>query len=425
MKFAIIGNGIAGNTAAATIRRIRDDAEITMVSSETHPFYTACALPHYLAGELKKRGLFVKTRDDYHKERITLINGREVIAIDPNEKRLSLDNERLDFDRLIIATGSRPLLPPIEGIKLNGVHTFKYINDATEILAELPDTAVVVGTGPIGIEAGIALSKRGVKVYLIELMTRIMPRLFDDVPASILRDILAEHGIEVFTGERVTSITGDGKVEAILTDKRTVTCQLVIMAAGMRANSELARGAGIAVAAKGGIVVDRQMATSLPHVYACGDCVEAPDMITGTPGMIQLWHNAKEQAEVAGSNAAGVPRTFAGSINITSLDIFDRHAVSFGNIHADIAQQEEVEVVEQSHNGRDYHRLVLKQGKIVGAQFVGDIEDMGAVLYSLIRKDRLSELKEFGSGRPTAATLLRDYRLSPFLQKIKKTQRDN
>ena len=416
LKLVVIGNGIAGNTAAQTVRRLDRDAEITLVSDQSYSFYTACALPHYLAGDLSRRGLFVKTRKTYEKERIRLIAGRKVLSISTDRKTIDLENGAIEYDRLIVASGSRPLVPPIEGVKLPGVHTFKYLDDAAEIKASAPKTAVVVGTGPIGIEAGIALNKRGVKVYMIELMTRIMPRIFDDAPALMLRGILQDHGIEILTGERVMRIAGTDKVEGIVTDKRTITCDLIVMAAGMRPNSELAKEAGIGVAQRGGIVVDHRMATSAPDVYACGDCVEAADLITGAPGMIQLWHNAKEQGEVAGSNAAGAARTFAGSINITSLDVFNSHAVSFGNIHADLAQQQGIEVIEKPHDGQGYHRLVMKGGQIVGAQFIGNVTDMGAVLFALIRKDKLAELKEFGPGRPTIATLLRDYRLSPFLR---------
>ena len=275
---------------------------------------------------------------------------------------------------------------------------------------------MIVGSGPIGIEAAIALRKRGVTVSVIELMDRIMPRIFDDKPASLLREILLRHGVEVFTGERVVRVHGVDKVDGIVTDKRTIPCELVIMAAGMRPNSELAKEAGIGVAARGGIVVDKHMATTAADVYACGDCVEAADQITGAPGMIQLWHNAKEQGEVAGSSAAGATRNFAGSINITSLDIFGNHAVSFGNIYADLSQQQEVEVMETSHSDGVYHRLVLRQGQVVGAQFVGDTQDMGSVLYALIRKDRLNDLREFGSGQPLAATFQRHYRLARLLR---------
>jgi NADH oxidase (H2O2-forming) len=421
LRFLIIGNGIAGNTAAGMIRHLDATSEITIVSDEKHSFYTACALPHYLAGDLKKRGLFVKTRPDYRKDRISLRFGCRVVSLHPKDKQVLLEGEQLDYDRLIIATGSRPFLPPIEGIKLPGVCTFKYLDDAVRIVHDLPRTAVIVGTGPIGIEAGIALRRRGVAVHMVELMDRIMPRIFDDRPASLLVDVLRAHGVEVLTGERVMRLLGTERVEGIMTDKRTIPCEMVIMAAGMRPNSELAREAGIGVATRGGIIVDKQMATTVPDVYACGDCVEAADMITGAPGMIQLWHNAKEQGGVAGSGAAGVPRSFAGSINITSLDIFDNHAVSFGNIYADLSQQEGVEVIETFHGVGVYHRLVLRHGQVVGAQFVGDSQDMGSVLYALIRKDRLSELREFGTGQPLVHTVQRHYGLSRLLASRKRS----
>ena len=135
MRFVVLGNGIAGNTAAEVIRQIDGEAEIRLVSDEKHSFYTACALPHYLAGDLKKRGLFVKTRPDYRSDRMKLSFGHRVVSLNTADKRLNLEDGTIDYDRLVIATGSRPFLPPIEGIKLPGVRTFKYLDDAGPILS--------------------------------------------------------------------------------------------------------------------------------------------------------------------------------------------------------------------------------------------------------------------------------------------------
>jgi NADH oxidase (H2O2-forming) len=422
MRFVVVGNGIAGNTAADKIREMDREAEITIISDQAHSFYSACALPHYLAGDLGKRGVFIKTREDYRENGVRVLLGRRVVSISTGEKKVILEAASIDYDRLLLATGSRPLVPPIEGIGLPGVSTFKYLDDAVRIAKKVPETAAVIGSGPIGIEAATALRKRGAKVYIIELMGRIMPRLFDDRPALMLSEILSGHGIKVLTGERVISIVGSAKVEGITTDKRTIGCDLIVMAAGMRPNSEIAKQSGVAVASRGGIIVDRHMQTNVVDVYACGDCVEAADLITGGPSMIQLWHNAKEEAEVAASNAVGVRRRYAGSINITSLDVFGNHAVSFGNTEADLAAQEGVEIVEKPHGERGYHRLVLKDGRVVGAQFVGDLEDMGAVLYTLIRKDRLDELVEFGQGRPATSILQQNYRFARFLSARRQAQ---
>ncbi len=415
MRFVVIGNGIAGNTAAEKVRELDPRAEITMVSDESESFYTACALPHYLSGDIKRNALFVKRRRDYQSHRIKPVFGCRVVALDTANKKVIFDGGSLDYDRLVLATGARPLVPPIEGVQLPGVCTFKYIGDAARIAKHIPETAVVVGSGPIGTEVAIALRKKGAKVYIIELMGRMMPRLFDDRAASLLSGILAARGIEVSTGERALRIVGNGRVEAIVTDKRTVGCELIVMAAGMRANSEIAKEAGISVAARGGIIVDRQMMTSSSEVFACGDCVEAADFLTGAPSMIQLWHNAKDQAEVAASNAAGTQRNYSGSINITSLDVFGNHAVSFGTVQADLAGRAGIEVIDKAHGENGYHRLVLDHGRIVGAQFVGDLEDMGAVLFSLIRKDKLQDLVEFGQGLPATSVIQRNYRFARFL----------
>ena len=415
MRYVIIGNGIAGNTAAEKLRDLDPRADITMVSDEAQSFYTACALPHYLSGDIKRNALFVKRRRDYQRDRIKVVFGRRVLALNTVDKKVVFDGDALDYDRLVLAIGARPLVPPIEGAKLPGVCTFKYIADALQIVRHIPKTAVVVGSGPIGTEVAIALRKKGAKVYIIELLARMMPRLFDDRPASLLSGILAAHDIEVSTGERAVRIIGGESVEGIVTDKRSMSCDLVVMAAGMRPNSEIAREAGISVAARGGIIVDREMRTSSSDIFACGDCVEAADLITGAPSMIQLWHNAKDQAIVAASNAAGRQCSYSGSINITSLDVFGNHAVSFGTVQADLAGQAGIEVIDKAHGENGYHRLVLDHGRIVGAQFVGDLEDMGAVLFSLIRRDRLQDLVEFGQDLSAPSIIQHNYRFPRFL----------
>lgn len=393
MKVIVIGNGVAGNTASSTIRHLDSQSDITMVSEETYPEYSACALPHYLAGELKRQNLFLRTKKDYSREKIKTIFGQRVVAINPEDKRISFDTKSLSYDKLVIATGSKPMVPPIKGIDLDGVFALKSVDDADQILNYGGKTAVVVGSGPIGVETGAALSKRGLQVYLIELLDRVMPRVFDETPTSLLRDMLEEQGIKVSTGERVTTINGSSKVEGIVTDKRQIECDMVVLGAGMRPNIELAKQSGLKIGGLGGISVTRQMMTNFSDVYACGDCVETEDMFTGELTLSLLWHNAKEQGEVAGYNCSGVAKSYLGSRNITSLDIFDIHLASFGRIEAETSQHEDVEVIER-FNGKNYYRLVIAKGRLIGAQFIGGSRDMGVLLYVLARGDNLSEIKQ-------------------------------
>ena len=186
----ILGNGVAGNTAASTIRHLDSRIEITLISAETYPEYTACALPHYLAGEFERQRLFLKSEEDYPAEGIKTIFGRTVSGIDPEKKQVLLGDESLSYDKLIMATGSRPLVPPIPGVDLEGVFSLKSPGDADRILEGLGQTAVVVGSGPIGVETAISLKKQGDQVYLIELLERIMPKIFDEEAASLVAAIL-------------------------------------------------------------------------------------------------------------------------------------------------------------------------------------------------------------------------------------------
>lgn len=412
MKVVIIGNGVAGNTASSVIRRLDPQTDITIISEEGFPHYSACALPSYLAGQLKRSKLFLRTRKDYSREGVKIVLGQRVTNVSPENRKVFLDSKSLTYDRLIIATGSRPAIPPIPGVNLNGVFPLKSLADADQIHQASPKAAVIVGSGPIGVEAAIALSKRGVKVYLIELLNRILPRVFDEKPASLLRAILERRGIVVLTNEGVSRIAGTSQVEGVVTSKRQLDCQLVIISAGMKPNIELAQRAGANIGKLGGISVDTHMVTSVGDIYACGDCVETEDQVTGGHTLSLLWHNAREQGQVAGHNCSGVAKVYAGSINLTSLDIFGTHAVSVGIIEAE-TQPGEVESIERSANN-SYHRLILLQGRLVGIQAIGDTRDTGALLYALLRKDSLTNSRQLPRGGPLTPLVLREYGIASY-----------
>jgi len=390
MVIIVLGNGVAGNTASSTIRQLDSQADITIISEETFPEYTACALPHYIAGEFEREQLFLRTEKGYSDEKVKTIFGQKVTGISPENKQISLGSQSLSYDKLIIATGSTPFKPPIPGIDLDGVFTLKSPGDADQILSNLGKSAVVIGSGPVGVETAIALRKRGAQVHLVEFLDRIMPRIFDEKPASILTGILEKEGMKVLTGERVVSITGNSRVEGIVTDKREIECDEVVLSVGMRPNVELAKQAGINIGPLGGIAVDRQMKTNLDDIYACGDCIETKDMASGKDTVSPLWHNAKRQGIIAAYNCAGIHKIYPGSETITSLDVYGTHAVSFGSIETD-NQDEDIEVIEK-HTGNNYHRLVISKGRLVGAQSVGDAKDMGALLYALIKREYLNKI---------------------------------
>lgn len=406
----IIGNGVAGNSAVSAIREVKKDAEIAVISEEVFPEYSACVLPDYLAGEIKRDRVFLNSLDDYAKENVKTIFGHRAVAIDAQGKKVVLDNgEEIAYDKLIIATGGKPTVPPLEGASQEGVFTLKSMDDVESILAYPIKKVVVVGSGPIGTEAAVAFGKRGCRVWLVELLDWILPRVFDKKPSGMLKRVLEEKGIKVLVGERVVEILGKGKVEGLLTNKRKISCDAVILAIGMRPDVDLAKRAGIKIGETGGIMVNHKMMTTKEDVYACGDCVETKDPLTGKPALILLWHNAKRQGQVAGYNCAGVPCSFPGSTSVVSLNIFDTFASSIGNPAADF-EDDGVQVVERECEDF-YYRMVVADGVIAGAQSIGKIEDMG-ILLPLVRKGySLDKLKKMIKNRELLS-------LSPWFYKM-------
>jgi NADH oxidase (H2O2-forming) len=210
-----------------------------------------------------------------------------------------------------------------------------------------------------------------------------LPRVFDEHPAAIIKSLLAQRGIEVLEREKLVEIMGRDSVSGITTDKRTIPCDTVVLATGMKPRGSWVIGK-VDIGKHGGILVSDTMATSLPDVFACGDCVGAKDMVTGRSAPSMLWHNARRQGEVAGYNAAGVSVHYDGSLNVTGVTIFGTQAVSIGISSSNGFSG--LEVIERKREGA-YQRVLLQNAEVVGAQSVNWSEDMGRLLTSIVRKE--------------------------------------
>ena len=401
MRVVIIGNGIAANTAASTVRRLDSQAEVVLVSEERVPLYSACVLADYLGEEIDRDRVFLKKAADYSEQGLKTLFDQKATALDISNKRVFLDTGDITYDRLIIATGSEPVIPAIDGIDKQGIFTFKSITDADEVYQYGGKRAVVVGSGPAGIQVAIALKKRGYRVSLVELLEHVLPRMFDQYPASLLQNLLEEQNIEVLTSEKVVRFLGASAVEAVVTDKRQIECDLVVLAVGMRPRVDLAQQAGVEIGKLGGIKTDGHMLTSAANVYACGDCVQVKDRITGEDSLSLLWHSAKQQGETAGSNCAGIPKPYPGSLDMTVVNISDTQAVSIGRNLLGL-QQGNVKVIEGYSKG-SYYRLLVSQGVLAGVQLVGQARDAGILLNIMLRKDKLKEIEIALQGQPVPA----------------------
>lgn len=399
MKVVVIGNGIGGFSAASSIRHLDDQCDVTIISSEKTPLYSACALPDYISGEISREHVFVKSDQDYERAGIHPLFGFEVKEIDPVAREVKMDDDAcLSFDKLVLATGSEAI---ILGDRKRGVFKLRTLKDADDILNHGGKKAVVVGAGPIGIEIGIALQSRGYEVTIVEMMDNVLPLGLDEKGAGRVKTILEEHGISVFNGECSEKILGKDQVEGIVTNKREMQCDTLVWAVGMRPKVDLARQIGMKIGDKGGIKVDPHMETSIPGIYACGDCVESNDVLTGEPYPSLFWHNANRQGSVVARNCAGLAVKYPGSQTILNVDVFANHVAGFGFTETALIKFKDIKglhdrlsdisVIENEKNG-GYYRLILLGDSLFGGQFINVESNLGLLWTLMFRKRSIKDI---------------------------------
>ncbi len=393
MKVVIIGNGIAGNQVAFSIRERCRETELVILSAESFPEYDPCSLPYFLGGDCEKKDVFRRQESDYRAHGIDLLYDHKAVSISPENKTVHTEGgEQIGYDKLVLAHGGDLFIPPIEGVHNKGVFSCKQLHETLKLKAHEGKSAVVIGSGAIGIEAAEALKKKGYEVFIIELLGWILPALFDETTAKKLEDALQGYGIHVLTGEKVMQITGDSEVTGVITDQREIDCDTVVIATGVVPGVALAKTAGISTGR--GIQIDRFMRTSVPDIFACGDCVETVDACTGETAMFQLKHNAMEQGRIVARNILGDEVPYLGAYAFARAHFFDTHAVTFGKTMREteclIGEKELIEKTE----GNNYLRLVLVDGKILGGQAIGSFADsIGFFISAMWRKEDMNHLR--------------------------------
>ncbi len=359
----IVGAGIAGLAAAAAARKTAPGCRITLFNAEQGAPYQRLNLTRYLAGAVAKASLPVHPAEWYAEQRIELVGGR-VASLDVAAKRLVLaDGAALSWDRLVLATGANANRPLIPGSELPGVQVCRTLADADAILsrAVAGTRVVVVGGGVLGLEKAGALAGRGCQVQVLELAPSLMSRQLDAGGGACLARHLARVGIEVLTGVGVVRLTGTGRVEGVeLRDGRVLPAGLVLLAAGIRAETSLAAAAGLACG-KLAIRVDDALRTSAADVWAAGDCCEHAERAYG------LWSVSQHQGTVAGTNAAGGSAAFTGQKPTVRLKVLAADVVGIGPVAP--APDDRVLLDERPDV---YRRLLVRQGRLAGAILVGD-----------------------------------------------------
>ncbi len=341
-KVVVIGAVACGPKAACRAKRLDPSLEITLIDKDDLISYGGCGIPYYVSGDIPDENHLRETsfhmlRDEYFFENAKAIDRvlTRTLATEIDRRRKAVRVKRLDsgaeeeipYDKLVLATGATPFVPPIPGRELSGVFTVSDLHKAIEIKERLArgevERAVIIGGGPIGLEMAEAFADLwGVKTTVLEYFDQVLPRLIDKPLARMVEHHLREKGVEVVVNARVKEIRGkDGRVSEVVEEKGIYPADIVIFATGVRPNVELAKKAGLLV--NMGIVVNDRMQTSDPDIYAGGDCVEIPHLVLGKRVVMPLGSLANREGRVIGDNLAGRPTRFPGTVGAFIMKCFD------------------------------------------------------------------------------------------------------
>lgn len=375
MKYVLIGNSAAATACIEGIRSQDTSGEIVMISSESRSAYGRPLISYALLGKIKKENMDYRPPEFYEDNNVKLKLGETVTKIEVKSKQVVLESgEKVAYDKLLVATGSRPFVPPIEGLEsVKNKFNFMSYADMEAIEAAIsPDKRVLVlGAGLIGLKCveGILHSVKSVTV--VDMADRILPSVLDNEGAAIVQKHLEECGVQFVLGDSAESFA-EGYVR--LNSGKTVDFDILVIAVGVRPNVELVKDAGGKV--NRGIVVDGSMKTSLADIYAAGDCTEGYDKTMGSNRILALLPNAAFQGKCAGINMSGGKSTFTDGIPMNALGLFGCHIVTAGIYEGDCTAH----IADKT-----YKKLFVKNGKLAGYILINSIEGAG-IYTSLIRE---------------------------------------
>lgn len=396
MKIIILGGVAAGAKAAAKARRELPDAEINLYTDDTHISYSACGLPYYIEGNFEDyRMLLVRSPEEFESKNVHIHLLNRAVKIIPETKQVliqNLESQRAflaDYDKLIIATGARPVIPKIKNVNLPNVFTIRKIEDGIAIKEKAlkSSRAVIVGAGYIGIELLEALVKQNLKVNVIEYAPNIMTIFDDDISHLIKQQLesISEGRFEIYTSEIVTEFSGDTEgIHTVRTGTgKEFKTDFAVICTGVTPNVEIARDAGIEIGITGAIKVNDKMETNIEDIYACGDCVEENLIISDTKIWLPLGSNANKEGRVAAINACGGDEHFHGvlgssvtrclNLTMSMTGLTEKRAVSLGYspVSVTVTKNDKVGYMPDVNNITLKLTADYKTGIILGAQAVG------------------------------------------------------
>lgn len=395
MKIVIIGGVAAGAKAAAKSKRLLPDAEIHIYTQDTHVSYSACGLPYYIEGNFEDwQKLIVRTKEDFEKSGINVHLRQRVTKILPVDKKIFVKNLEtdefsfIDYDKLVISTGAAPHIPDTPKMNLKNIFSLKTLEDGINIREAMQNinNVTVVGGGYISIELVEAFVKNGKNVSLIEKNPYILS-VFDEDISSHIQSYILEHSdgrVKIITDDIISEFVGDEKVSGILTQKGSgFETDMVVVCAGVRPVVDIAEAAGIKLGITGAIKVNSRMETSIPDIYACGDCTEKVNMISDTPVWVPLGSTANKEGRVAAINLCGGSEDFEGilgssvtrylGLNISMSGFSEKNAQKLGydTVSVIITKRDKAGYMPEVDNVTLKLTADRRSHRILGAQAIG------------------------------------------------------
>lgn len=392
-EYVIIGNGVAAASCIEGVRSTDKDGRITVISEENHPVYCRPLISYYLENKTDTERMNYREADFYEKSGCKVIYGKKAVSVDSASETVTLnDGTKLPYTALCVATGSSPFVPPFEGLdKVENKFSFMTLDDtlAIEKATNRDSRVLIVGAGLIGLKCAEGLRDRVASITVCDLAPRVLSSILDDECAGIVEAHLEANGIDFMPGDTAVSFE---KNSAKMKSGKTVDFDVLVLAVGVRANTSLVKEIGGEV--KCGIIVNDKMETSLPHIYAAGDCTEGNDISFGQARVLALLPNANMQGYTAGVNMAGGEAVFDKAVPMNSIGFFGLHVMTAGTYDGELYEEKGEGFIK---------RLFIKDNRLVGFILIGKKERAG-IYTSLIRERTPLDTVDFETMKKIATT---------------------
>ncbi len=400
-KYLVVGSSHAALEALTAIRMHDPDGSLTMVTRDPHLPYSPTVLPYVVSGRSAAANVHLRDEKFFAEQNITFKRGKALKALHPSRNAVELsDGSEIAYEKVLLATGASPAIPPIPGIDEVSYHVLRTLDDATKLNAAMKASkqAVVMGAGLVGMHAAENLVKAGVKVTIVEMAKQLTDGYFDATAAALIEKAFTDNGATILTGSRVVKLAPSSSFATpgatiTLESGATLEADLLLVATGVRPNMDFLSGEGAAVERDRGILVGEQMQTSVPNVFAAGDCAQAKSFYSDTKVMNAILPDAAEQGRIAGMAMAGDPgiKEYPGGIPVNTYHFFGRHAISVGS--SKVPEGGEVVTRFDEASGR-YLKAIFHEGRLTGIYGVNEFFDAGVMSQLILRRIDLAPVKE-------------------------------